>query len=364
MRPPEPENPDFLARSCSCCESLDILFRARMFDHAPACCSRFGDEPHRAKTATVHYPPRPLSQPPEERRSALQNFLLTRASLVSEGLLPHDHYDPCWAFSSMPEIPATLLDDEFIVDAGIRMPSQLASSQSTSKIPNLQDIIFRNRRLNNGYDKNRRSGIFSRPTKRYSMEYEDCLKQKSNGHFSGNSVDYEEGVRRQGEESRLRRYPGFPGKGQESERNKSKRHSMNLGMKLPPEPKDQRPRFKRYSMEVPSYSADRGPRVLKRFSTLDVNHNQGSSKIPLRNQASGSRTAPSTRASSPVPSEPRMLFEKSPEEGPSSGARSSLRFSSSDEEIDKLCRSFLNKPASLREKESSKLPIRTQRKKM
>lgn len=114
---------------------------------------------------------------------------------------------------------------------------------------------------------------------------------------------------------------------------RSKRHSTNYGK---PEVKECKQKFKRHSVEVTDYHPiEKNSR--KRNFTLDVNHNQGSSKIPLRTQgASGSKTAPVTRASSPVRMS-QLSFDREPE-GRKFEER--IRFNSSDEEVDKLCIRF------------------------
>ncbi|XP_015605533.1 serine/threonine-protein phosphatase 4 regulatory subunit 4 isoform X4 [Cephus cinctus] len=326
--------------------------------------------------------------------------------------------------SSMPEIPVTLLDDEFLVDAGIRIPAQLSSSQSTSKIPNLQDIIYRNRR-EGSVDRSRRNSVnFEKlKTQRHSAEYEDSLKPRSScmdQHVKSNrnSMDYEDTLRSSRsfkgmqeeqhypkEDTKTKRYSGSqartrfgyepsPGRvfDDKSRRNslildkdkakaaqgkptldRTKRHSGNF-WKLP-EPKDSKQKFKRHSVEVTDYNpVERNNRTLRRFSTLDVNHNQGSSKIPLRNCIiTGSRTAPVTRASSPIRSVQQFSFSRDTREDiqtSSRDARFLSRFSSSDEEVDKLCQKFINcqaarcSRASSPRSRDSRLPVRLQRKKL
>ncbi|XP_012275461.1 serine/threonine-protein phosphatase 4 regulatory subunit 4 isoform X4 [Orussus abietinus] len=329
--------------------------------------------------------------------------------------------------SSMPEIPVTLLDDEFLVDAGIRIPSQLSTSQSTSKIPNLQDIIYRNRREGSADRSRRSSAVFDKgKTKRHSSEYEDCIKLRTTvidpTKGDRNSVDFEDGLRQRSSkedqlfgksEARSKRYSaGVPPeksrfgfetgqmksaddkfrrnsmvleKDKSKARNetqprsvvdRSKRHSVIYNSTKFVDTKDVKPKFKRHSMEVVDFApVDRVVRASRRYSTLDVNHNQGSSKIPLRNcishSSSGSRTAPSTRASSPTRPVVHLSFDLDRKSLQSSARERFLsRFSSSDEEVDKLCQKIIHcqtappsRACSPRTRDS-RLPVRLQRKKL
>ncbi|XP_029051751.2 serine/threonine-protein phosphatase 4 regulatory subunit 4-like isoform X3 [Osmia bicornis bicornis] len=264
--------------------------------------------------------------------------------------------------SSMPEIPVMLSDDEFLVDAGIRIPAQF--SQSVSKIPHLQDSVFGKRRTS--FNVNRAGGRTTgmsfdkgKPKRNSSVEYEDCIKRKTNGADQANnvrtSIDCEDGLSmvKQSAQQLDKKNPAYLGPmmrsrfgfGVNHERpiddkmkrrnslildkekpkvvqskcmlDRTKRHSANFSLKLL-DSKETKPNLKeQHSMEVTDYaSTERLRRALRRYSTLDVNHNQGHSKIPLRSFVRRSRTAPATRASSPVSSQ--------------------LRY----EEIDKLCRKF------------------------
>lgn len=296
------------------------------------------------------------------------------------------HYNSCWAFSSMPEISVMQSDDEFLVDAGIRIPPQFSVSQSTSKIPHLQDFIAR-RQLNTTVRSRRSSMNFDKGKfKRHSsVEYEDCMKRRISESDSSRStsisIDYEEGLRQRNivkenlsdqhlskTDARTKRYSAPHGRtrfgwdaGQERsldeklKRNsltldkeklkftnskctldRTKRHSTNFSLKLS-DTKETKQLVKRHSLE--DHTTVR--RAIKGyFSTLDVNHNQGLSKIPLRNVESRSRTAPATRASSPVHVESRLSFdiENCDDSRSSANDRRLNRFSSSDEEVDKLCR--------------------------
>ncbi|XP_017767085.1 PREDICTED: serine/threonine-protein phosphatase 4 regulatory subunit 4-like isoform X2 [Eufriesea mexicana] len=372
--------------------------------------------------------------------------------------------------SSMPEIPVMLSDDEFLVDAGIRIPVQF--SQSTSKIPHLQDPMFGKRRTSFNVNHIRPTSMNfdkGKPKRNSSVEYEDCIKRRTNAdqpndvrtsidcedglrlvkenqqlgkkdpvyvgplmrsrfgfgvnqertmddkmkrrnslvldkdkpkvvqskctldrtkrnsanfdkgkpkrNFSAEyedgikrrtnganqaksirlrSIDYEEGLSLVKENQQLdkkdslyagplmRSRFGFsvnqerPMDDKMKRRNalilvkdrpkavqskcmfdRTKRHSANFSLKIL-DTKETKPNLKeQHSLDVPDYTpSERLSRALRRYSTLDVNHNQGHSKIPLRSFVRRSRTAPATRASSPVGSQ--------------------LRY----EEIDKLCRKF------------------------
>ncbi|XP_011335622.1 serine/threonine-protein phosphatase 4 regulatory subunit 4 isoform X4 [Ooceraea biroi] len=296
--------------------------------------------------------------------------------------------------SSMPEIPVMQSDDEFLVDAGIRIPAQFSASQSTSKIPHLQDFITARRRptSTNTVRSRRNSVNFDRGKfKRHSsVEYEDCMKRRTSENESSRSlptsIDYEEGLRQRNmlkenlsdqqlskTDARTKRYSAPHGRtrfGWDTNQEKSldekllkrnslildkdrlkltnskctfdrsKRHSTNFSLKLP-DSKETKQNVKRHSLEdhITVRRAIKGY-----FSTLDVNHNQGLSKIPLRNGGPRSRTAPATRASSPVHVETRLRFdiEDCDDSQRSTSDRHLSRFSSSDEEVDKLCRMLLH----------------------
>ncbi|XP_034945773.1 serine/threonine-protein phosphatase 4 regulatory subunit 4-like isoform X2 [Chelonus insularis] len=298
-------------------------------------------------------------------------------------------FDPSKS-SSMPEIPVTLLDDEFLVDTGVRIPAQLSSSQSTSKIPNLQDIIYRNTRINNKFDKsnkivytplkqrltsvdqksNRLSGNFdSRFASKVQMR--DNLKDKRYSVMPPKSHSNSETSQSQGLDDKskrssftmdreVNRYTNYvsdsDSKVQMRINSKDKRYSviqtkarsnsescqskvlddkakrssyasdrdvndkfkkcLKTGMTSydnegPIFSRYSKQNFKRHSVEVTDYAPVNRMNTLKRNFTLDVNHNQGTSKIPLRKSiiASGSRTAPVTRASSPIRWGPQLSFE-------------------------------------------------------
>ncbi|XP_050464369.1 serine/threonine-protein phosphatase 4 regulatory subunit 4-like isoform X2 [Cataglyphis hispanica] len=299
------------------------------------------------------------------------------------------HYNSCWAFSSMPEIPVMQSDDEFLVDAGIRIPAQFSASPSASKIPHLQDFIATRRRPNNSTVPRRNSMNFDKVKfKRHSsVEYEDCMKRTSENDDPSSmkstqtSIDYEEGLRQHNmlkenlsdqQSSKTKRYSAPYGRtrfgwdasqersvDEKFKRNslildkdklrfanskcvldRTKRHSTNFSLKLS-DSKETKQNVKRHSLEDHTTVH----RTIKGyFSTLDVNHNQGLSKIPLRNVESRSRTAPTTRASSPVLMESRLRFdvENCDDIRSSASDRHLSRFSSSDEEVDKLCRMLLH----------------------
>lgn len=299
------------------------------------------------------------------------------------------HYNSCWAFSSMPEIPVMQSDDEFLVDTGIRIPTQFSTSQSASKIPHLQDFISSRRQTNNAV-RPRRSSLNSFDKSKFkrhsSVEYEDCMKRRTSenepSRNSPTSIDYEEGLQRRhmtkenlSDQLRIKRYSaphvrgrfGFDFNQDRSideklkrsslilEKDKlkitnsrctldrTKRHSVTstFNLKLP-DTKETKQIAKRHSLE--DQTTARRARERGYFSTLDVNHNQGFSKIPLRNIGLRSRTAPATRASSPVHTDLRLRFdiENSDSQGGSTSDRQLSRFSSSDEEVDKLCKMLLH----------------------
>ena len=340
----------------------------------------------------------------DDKHDIWQDLMLTRSSFASKYRMPEfggmqfqSQYNPYWTFSSMPEMPVTLVDDEFMVDAGIRIPSQLASSQSSSKIPNLQDIIYRNKKLNTTSDRLRRTGASfekSKPfdfslTKRFSsLDYDDGDKQppstsanyspsnrepqysaqsvlddrpKSSGISSQNRTrfGFEMAPQRKPLEDKAKRNSILLDKDRgkplppKNMIDRNKRHATNYYAIKLPDSKDTKMKFKRHSiMQVAEYNpADHrnlAGRTLRRFSTLDVNHNQGLSKIPVRNiHISGSRTAPVTRTSSPIRVDSE-LFEKlgysNSGDGGGGGSyaheRRLRRYRSSDQEVDKLCQKF------------------------
>ncbi|XP_046472851.1 serine/threonine-protein phosphatase 4 regulatory subunit 4 isoform X1 [Neodiprion pinetum] len=444
-------NTDFKT-ACGCSESAEDISRSRYSlinsgeqEHKPImrCCSCFDTNTEYLKlNVPLHHKHHghPTSEFAKsfvlthlkENKNELQDFLLTKGNhevvkdkepdfAALRALTNAAHYNSCWAFSSMPEIPVTLLDDEFLVDAGIRIPAQLSSSQSTSKIPNLQDIIYRNRR-EGSVDRSHRSSVnFDKgKSKRQSAEYEDCVKPKvlisDPMKVKRNLDDFEEGYslgKMSGksdeqiskEDLKTKRYSGSYAKtkfGYEPNQSKSsdekpkrnslyvdkekskllqskstidknKRYSANYTSRLP-DVKDVKHKFKRHSLEVTECTPmPRADRAIRRYSALDVNHNQGISKIPLRsNFVSGSRTAPATRASSPVRLCTKLYFNKSSGSEVQTSTRNKFltRFSSSDEEVDKLCHKFStcqtatsNRAESPRTRDS-RLPVRLQKKKI
>ncbi|XP_032676204.1 serine/threonine-protein phosphatase 4 regulatory subunit 4-like isoform X2 [Odontomachus brunneus] len=351
-----------------------------------------------------------LSLMRENKQELQQNFSLTRdyshefpSNISGKDRAPNfaalraltnaAHYNSCWAFSSMPEIPMMQSDDEFLVDTGIRIPAQFSSSQSTSKIPHLQDFISGRRRSNIMI--RQRSGVnFDKGKfKRHSsVEYEDCMKRRTSEsdplRNTPTSIDYEDGLQRNIAkenlsdqqlskiDARTKRYSaphgrtrfGFDANQERSideklkrsslilEKDKlkitnskctldrTKRHSTNFTNLKLPDSKEMKQSVKRHSLE--DYTTARRT-IRGYFSTLDVNHNQGLSKIPLRNVGPRSRTAPTTRASSPVHMESRLRFdiENCDDSQSSSSERHLYRFSSSDEEVDKLCKMLLHSQA-------------------
>ncbi|XP_011141436.2 serine/threonine-protein phosphatase 4 regulatory subunit 4-like isoform X2 [Harpegnathos saltator] len=292
--------------------------------------------------------------------------------------------------SSMPEIPMMQSDDEFLVDTGIRIPAQFSSSQSASKIPHLQDFISERRRSNITVRPKSSVSFDKVKFKRHSsVEYEDCMKRRTNecdsSRSTPTSIDYEDGLQRNitkenlsdqrfsKTDMRTKRYSAPHGRTRfgfdaSQERyideklkrsslifekdklkltnskctlDRTKRHSTNFTNLKLPDSKETKQSLKRHSLE--DYTMARRT-IRGYFSTLDVNHNQGLSKIPLRNVGSRSRTAPTTRASSPVHLETRLRFDIENCDDPqsSSSERHLYRFSSSDEQVDKLCKMLLH----------------------
>ncbi|KAM0730046.1 Serine/threonine-protein phosphatase 4 regulatory subunit 4 [Formica fusca] len=313
----------------------------------------------------------------------------TKLLLMKYGAAPSRQTVESLKTSSMPEIPVMQSDDEFLVDAGIRIPTQFSASPSASKIPHLQDFIATRRRPNNSAVRPRRNSVNFDKTKfkrHSSVEYEDCMKRRTSENDdpsmrSTTSIDYEEGLRQRNmlkenlsdqQSSKTKRYSAPYGRtrfgwdasqersvDEKFKRNslildkdklrfanskcvldRTKRHSTNFSLKLS-DSKETKQNVKRHSLEdhTTVHRAIKGY-----FSTLDVNHNQGLSKIPLRNVESRSRTAPATRASSPVLMEPRFRFdvENCDDIRSSASDRHLSRFSSSDEEVDKLCKMLLH----------------------
>ncbi|XP_066595070.1 serine/threonine-protein phosphatase 4 regulatory subunit 4-like isoform X3 [Prorops nasuta] len=326
--------------------------------------------------------------------------------------------------SSLPEIPVALSDDEFLVDAGIRMPAQLLSSQNISKIPNWQNCF--DKKKVGSIDVHRNNAIFDQTSKvvRYSSEKYDHTEYRSPQERSefktDTSLDYKERYSRLSalkenfddqqflkSDLRSKRYSTPNGRvsfrldsseekpiddnlkrnsgvnfgkdrkliNSKSLLDRGKRHSASYTIKIP-DSKDTKQKLKRHSMDVTTdcSSIERFNRPLRRYSTLDVNHNQGlgSSKIPLRSSSisSGSRTAPTTRASSPIRSHFRFSLESCPITDGLCTENRFDRLSSSNEEVYKFCQRFIgyestfNKnPSSLRSRDS-KLPVRSTRKRL
>lgn len=392
---------------CSCYELADRLFRAQNFSSSNSSeqpyhsdsshCSCLHSSNHLKTTNLFHTKhdyklpdftkSQLLTNVRDDKHDVWQDFMSTRPSFANKYKIAEynglqTHYNPYWTFSSMPEIPVTLVDDEFLVDAGIRIPSQLTSSQSSSKIPNLQDIIYRNKKINHTDRLPRRSNPNfekSRPhnfalLKSYSLDYDDGVKlpissSSSNSHDSqytsgtNDRLKAEDIIsptsrtsrfgfelaRRKPLDEKSKRNADMSGKDQLSSLQsknvfeKSKHHT-NSSSKPPPVSKESKLKFKRHSVEVADYDPnDSSGRALRRLSILDVNHNQGSSKIPVRSiHISESKTAPVTRTSSPIRVDSELFEKLSFNKSKSfSQDRCLRRFRSTDEEeIDKLCQKF------------------------
>ncbi|XP_043667778.1 serine/threonine-protein phosphatase 4 regulatory subunit 4-like isoform X3 [Vespula pensylvanica] len=321
--------------------------------------------------------------------------------------------------SSVHEIPVTLSDNEFLVDAGIRIP-KLSSPKNTPKCPveNLKVAITRMKRDSDAEQSWRSTASYKgvEPKRHSSIEYEDHTKPIANTTDqlkTIRSMDYEEGLRHRNmlkensneqlivnSESRTERYSVFRRKlkfGFDANQGRSiddkakrnslilykdktkitqpkcgieslKRHSMNSGLKHPDYSKDSKQKFKRHSLDMTDYFG----RNLRRYSTLDVNHNQGVSKIPLRGiVVSGSKTAPTTRASSPVSLGSVIRFNSEEiEDVPSSTTERHLTRSLSNEQLNKIRRILVfsrntpvNTTVSPRTRDS-KLPVRLLKKKI
>ncbi|XP_047349059.1 serine/threonine-protein phosphatase 4 regulatory subunit 4-like isoform X3 [Vespa velutina] len=320
--------------------------------------------------------------------------------------------------SSVHEIPVTLSDNEFLVDAGIRIP-KLSSPKNTPKCPveNLKIAITRMKRETDGEQSWRSSASYKgiEPKRHSSIEYEDHTKTIANMTDqlkTIRSMDYVEGLRHRNmlkensneqsivnSESKTERYSVFRRKlkfGFDANQGRSiddkvkrnslildkdktkitqpkctieslKRHSMNSSLKHPDYSKDSKQKFKRHSLDMTDYFG----RNLRRYSTLDVNHNQGVSKIPLRGVVSGSRTAPTTRASSPVCLGSIIRFNSEEiEDVPSSTTERHLTRSLSNEQLNKirrilvLSRNTLVNTAGTPRSRDSKLPVRLLKKKI
>ena len=325
----------------------------------------------------------------KDKHELLKNLLLTHQDINGDGKTPEfmalqaltnaAHYNSCWAFSSMPEWPVTFLDDEFIIDAGISIPSQLSTSQSTSKIPNLQDIIYRKKSMN--VDKSRRyssNGVTNfQKVKINNEDYKESTREMSSIYSAGN-LDCKDETRRsyngiKDNSSIVSRSDNSKPTQSRNLSDRTKRHSATYPLKLP-EYKNTKSNFKRHSMEVIDHTPVER-RAFRRYSAFDVNHNEGPSKIPLRSFQLGSRTTPATRVSSPVRAEAGLCFQRSITQQTSAQSlpqdRRLIKFSSSNEELDKLCQKLLyrqkapssNRTPSPKSKES-KLPIRLQRNKL
>ncbi|XP_017885898.1 serine/threonine-protein phosphatase 4 regulatory subunit 4-like isoform X3 [Ceratina calcarata] len=161
------------------------------------------------------------------RRSQQQTLLLNRdtrdfptaADIASKKYIAPmrtftAHYnDSCWPCSSMPEIPVMLSDDEFLVDAGIRIPVQF--SQSMSKIPHLQDPMFGKRRTSFNVNRTRPTSMNFEKTKlkmNSSVEYEDCMKRRTNIEQLNDvrtSIDCEDGLRLVKENQHFKKDPVY-----------------------------------------------------------------------------------------------------------------------------------------------------------
>ena len=244
------------------------------------------------------------------------------------------------------------VNQERTLDDKMKRRNSLIMDKDKPKVVQSKCTLDRAKRNSANFDK-------GKPKRNLSAEYEDGIKRRTNGTNQAKgirlrSIDYEDGLSLVKENQQLdKKDPLYLGHLMRSRfgfsvnqdrsmddkmkrRNslimdkdkpkiiqskcmldRTKRHSANFSLKML-DTKDTKPILKaQHSLDVVDYTpSERLSRALRRYSTLDVNHNQGHSKIPLRNFVRRSRTAPATRASSPVGSQ--------------------LRY----DEIDKLCRKF------------------------
>lgn len=385
---------------CNCYELADRLFRSQSFSSSSNLPEQpyHSDSPHcsclnsanHLKTTNLFHTKHDykltdftrsslLTNVRDDKHNVWQDFMSPRSSFANKYKIAEfqTHYSPySWTFSSMPELPVTLVDDEFLVDAGIRIPSQLTSSQSSSKIPNLQDIIYRNKKINHSDRPPRRPNFEkSRPhgfalLKSYSLDYDDGVKpptssssgKNHDSQYTNDRIKVEDIISPTSRTTRFgfelaRRKPQLDEKSKREVKDqmsslqskngfdKSKRHTnSSSSSSKPPVTKESKLKFKRHSVEVADYDPnDSSGRALRRLSILDVNHNQGSSKIPVRSiHISESKTAPVTRTSSPIRVDSELYEKLSFNKSKSfSQDRCLRRFRSTDEEeIDKLCQKF------------------------
>ncbi|KAK1134181.1 hypothetical protein K0M31_011962 [Melipona bicolor] len=243
------------------------------------------------------------------------------------------------------------VNQERTMDDKMKRRNSLILDKEKPKVVQSKCTLDRTKRNSTHFEK-------GKPKRNFSAEYEDGVKRRTSGSNQAKgrlrSLDYEDGLSLVKENQQLdkkdvlyirplmRSRFGFSVNEDRSMDDKmkrrnslildkdkpkvvqskcmldrTKRHSANFSLKML-ESKETKPMLKeQHSLDVTDYTpSDRLSRVLRRYSTLDVNHNQGHSKIPLKNFVRRSRTAPATRASSPVSSQFRY------------------------EEIDKLCRKF------------------------
>ncbi|XP_076756066.1 serine/threonine-protein phosphatase 4 regulatory subunit 4 isoform X3 [Xylocopa sonorina] len=244
------------------------------------------------------------------------------------------------------------MNQDRMVDDKMKRRNSLVLDKEKPKVVQTKCTLDRTKRNSVNFDK-------GKPKRNFSIEYEDGIKRRNNGtnqskNIRLRSIDYEDGLslvkENQQQDNKDLSYLGSVmrtrfGFGVNQDRtmddkmkrrnslilekdkpkivqtkcmlDRTKRHSANFSLKML-DTKEAKPTLKdQHSLDATDYTpSERLSRALRRYSTLDVNHNQGHSKIPLRSFVRRSRTAPATRASSPVSSQ--------------------LRY----EEINKLCRKF------------------------
>ncbi|XP_044009935.1 serine/threonine-protein phosphatase 4 regulatory subunit 4-like isoform X5 [Aphidius gifuensis] len=93
---------------------------------------------------------------PKSRQATIPVLSSENSSKISKVGGSNKSFDSAQA-SSMPEIPVNLFNDEFPINTDIRIPTQISSPRRASKIPNINDVLSRNTRIE--YDKNKRSSV-------------------------------------------------------------------------------------------------------------------------------------------------------------------------------------------------------------
>ncbi|XP_031778902.1 serine/threonine-protein phosphatase 4 regulatory subunit 4 isoform X2 [Nasonia vitripennis] len=375
------------AVKCSCYDLADRIIKTQNYRSDSSYCSCLSDSSSLKTTNLTHskhdcrIPELAkvslLTNARNDKHDILQDLMQTRSSFASKYKKPEygsyqSNYNPYWSFNSMPELPSTLVDEEFMVDAGIRIPSQISTSQSTLKIPNLQDIIYRSKKMSDmektrqygsAFEKRLAFGFNS--TKRFSTDYDhvstttpssappsssssslSTLSAPSststslsamNKHDQNNKSRFVYDSLDQGNPilENKKTKPNFMLMDKQQSATDLKKHHLDC--------KESKLKFQRHSVEVADYDPTFAGQTIRRFSTLDVNHNHGLSKIPVRSvHITGSRTAPVTRTSSPIRLQTELLESKITYNTTKSFShdRRLWKFPSTDEQVDKLTHKF------------------------